>query len=82
LFFIWAIQIDWILVANSESKFGRGIVKVYKGEKKRPVVLDEEDCRKSAPKVKILKTKLGEYLKKAHLLRHNPDRLALEILKS
>lgn len=69
------------LVANNR-KFDREIVKVYEGEKKRAVLLDEEVCRKSAPNVKIIKANLAEYLIKDHLLRHNSENLALLILKN
>lgn len=69
------------LVANN-SKFDREIVKVYEGERKRAVYLDEEVCKKIAPNVKIIKTGLGEYLKKDHLLRHNSKNLALSILRN
>ena len=69
------------VIANN-GKFDREIVAVYEGEKKRPVELDEVACLKIAPGVKIIKTKLGEYVKKAHLLRHNPEKLALSILEN
>jgi len=68
------------LVANNK-KFDREIVKVYEGERKKSVLLDEENCRKIAPNVKIIKTDLVEYLKKDHLLRHNSEKLSLAILK-
>ncbi len=68
------------LVANGGG-FGRGIVKVYEGERKKAVKLDEMACKKIAPNVKIVKTKLWEYLKAAHLLRHDSEKLALSILK-
>ncbi len=73
-------RLDFI-VTNS-TKFDKEIVKVYQGEKKRAVELDEDTCRKITLNVKIVKAKLGEYIKKAHLLRHNPDILALAILKN
>ena len=69
------------LIANNK-KFDPEIVKVYEGEKKRAVVLDEITCRETIPSIKIIKTNLGEYLKKDHLLRHNSDSLALAILKN
>ena len=69
------------LIANSK-KFGKEIVKVYEGEKKREIELDESACRKAAPNLKIIKANLGEYLKKDHLLRHNSKNLALTILKN
>ena len=69
------------LIANSR-KFNKEIVKVYEGEKKREIELDEAVCKKAAPNLKIIKANLGEYLKKDHLLRHNPTNLALTILKN
>jgi uncharacterized cofD-like protein len=69
------------LVANN-GKFDNEVIKVYEGEKKRAVELDELTCKKVTPNLKIIKAKLGEYVKKAHLLRHNPDALALAILNS
>jgi uncharacterized cofD-like protein len=69
------------LIANNR-KFDREIVKVYEGEKKKAVLLDDEACRKAAPNARIVKANLGEYLKKDHLLRHNSKNLALSILRS
>lgn len=69
------------LVANN-NKFDREIVKVYEGEKKKAIVLDEVTCKRILPKLKILKANLAEYLKKDHLLRHNPEVLALSILRN
>lgn len=69
------------LVANSK-KFDKEIVKVYEGEKKRAVDLDENVCRKLCSNIKIIKADLGDYLKKDHLLRHNPITLASLILKN
>jgi len=69
------------VIANS-GKFDPEIVKIYENEGKDAVELDEPKCREIAPSVSILKAKLGEYLKKAHLLRHDPQKLALEILNS
>jgi uncharacterized cofD-like protein len=68
------------LVANNK-KFDREIVKVYEGEKKKAVLLDEKACKNVAPSVKIIKANLGEYLKKDHLLRHNSEKLALAVLR-
>lgn len=69
------------LVANAK-KFDREVVKVYEGERKKEVVLDEEICHKVCPNAKIIKANLGEYLKKEHLLRHNPDSLGKVILEN
>lgn len=68
------------LVANSK-KFDKDVVKVYEGEKKKEVELDEKNCMKLCPNLKIIKSNLGEYLKKEHLLRHNSMELAKSILK-
>ena len=69
------------LIAN-DKKFGREIVKVYEGEKKRAIILDEALTKKTAPNVRIIKGNFGEYLKAVHLLRHNSENLALAILRS
>ena len=68
------------LVANT-GKFDPEIVKLYKNEGKEATELDGVKCLKLSPDVRIIKTKLGEYLKKAHLLRHDPVKLAIAILK-
>ena len=69
------------LVVNGR-KFEKSIVKVYEGEKKKAIVLDDKVCFKISPNLKIIKGNFGEYLKSSHLLRHNPERLALAILRS
>jgi len=58
------------------------VVKLYKNAGQEIVKVDEDRCREIAPKAKIIKVKLGEYLKKDHLLRHNSENLALSILKN
>lgn len=73
-------RLNFLIVNN--KKFDREVVKVYEGEKKRAVLLDEETCKKNTPNLKIIKASLGEYLKKDHLLRHNSEHLALAILKN
>lgn len=69
------------LIANNR-RFDREVVKVYEGEKKKAIVLDEATCKRILPKLKIIKANLAEYLKKDHLLRHNPEVLALSILRN
>lgn len=69
------------IIANN-TKFDRETVKVYEGEGKHAVEVDEEKVKKLVPKVKIIKERLGEYIKEAHLVRHNPERLAWSILKN
>jgi len=68
------------IIAN-KKKFDSGVVKVYEGEKKKAVTLDEQICQKISPGLKIIKADLAEYLKKDHLLRHNSLNLAVSILK-
>ena len=68
------------LIAN-DKKFGREIVKVYEGEKKKAIMLDEVMCKKIAPNLKVIKGNFGEYLKAVHLLRHNSENLALAVLR-
>lgn len=57
------------------------IVDVYKEAGQEVVKLDEEEVKDIAPGVQIIKARLGEYLKKDHLLRHNSENLAFAILK-
>lgn len=68
------------LVAN-HKKFDKEVIKLYQGEEKRAIILDEENCKKICPNLRIIKSNLGEYLKKEHLLRHNSLILAESILK-
>lgn len=69
-------------VIADDSHFSREIMKPYHDEGKEKVLIDSKECLKVAPKVKIIKTRVGEYLIKAHLLRHNSDKLALAVLKN
>lgn len=66
----------------NKGRFDNEVVKLYEGEGKQAVAIDEKECRKIAPHTKLLKEKLGEYLKKDHLLRHNEEVLAHAILKN
>ena len=68
------------LVVNSK-KFDKEVVKVYEGEGKKAVQVDENNCKRLCPNLKIIKSNLGEYLKKEHLLRHNSLVLAESILR-
>lgn len=69
------------LIVN-KGKFDKETVKVYEGEGKKAVEVDDAKCKKMAPNVRIVKENLGEYIKEAHLVRHNPAKLALAILKN
>lgn len=72
-------RIDY-MIAN-ENNMDAEIVKVYKKDKQQPVVVDEENCRKIAPKTKIVKKQLAVYHIREHLFRHDPEKLASSILE-
>lgn len=67
-------------VIADKGGLDQSIVSVYKKAGQEVVRIDENECRKIAPNVKIIREKLGEYLKKDHLLRHNSEKLALSVL--
>jgi uncharacterized cofD-like protein len=69
------------IVANKDG-LHQEIVKMYKDAGQEVVKIDEKHCHEIAPKAKIIKAKVGEYLKKDHLLRHNSQKLALSILEN
>lgn len=73
------IRIDY-MVANIDS-LDKDILKIYKEEGQQPVDVDEEECLKLAPGIKIIKTQLAAYHLKEHLLRHDPSLLAKAILE-
>lgn len=73
-------RLDYLVVNN--AKLDREIVDLYKKEGQEVVEIDEAMCRKLAPNMKIVSARLGEYLKKDHLLRHNSERLAKLILET
>jgi uncharacterized cofD-like protein len=68
------------IVAN-KGNLDREIVTLYKNAGQEVVEIDEKTCQKLAPNVRFIRSKLAEYLKKDHLLRHNSESLASSILK-
>lgn len=68
------------IIAN-ENHLDKEILKIYKGEGQNPVEIDEEEIKKIAPKAKIIRAGISKYFRKDHLLRHDPDKLALAILR-
>jgi uncharacterized cofD-like protein len=68
------------LIAN-KGGLEKEIVKTYEEFGQNVVRIDEVECRKLDPGLKIIRERLGEYLKKDHLLRHSSLRLAHAILK-
>ncbi|OGE38227.1 hypothetical protein A3D79_02980 [Candidatus Daviesbacteria bacterium RIFCSPHIGHO2_02_FULL_39_8] len=73
-------RINYLLV-NSNT-ISSQVLKAYKKEGKEPVKLDEDVCKKLAPKIKIIKKSLASYYLREHLLRHDPQKLAEAILNS
>jgi uncharacterized cofD-like protein len=69
------------IVAN-KGRFEEEVVKLYEGEGKEAVSFDEKECRRVAPKAKVVREKMAEYLKKDHLLRHNSLNLAKAVLEN
>jgi len=69
------------IVAN-KGVLDKEIVKLYKKFGQEVVEVDEATCRQLTHGVKVVRSKLAEYLKKDHLLRHNSMNLAAAILKN
>ncbi|MBI2019762.1 YvcK family protein [Candidatus Daviesbacteria bacterium] len=69
-----------IIIANSNG-LDNEILKVYKKDKQQPVKVDETDCRKIAPNIKIIEKPLAVYHMREHLFRHDPAILAKTILE-
>ncbi|MFC1625555.1 uridine diphosphate-N-acetylglucosamine-binding protein YvcK [Patescibacteria group bacterium] len=72
-------RLNYFLV--NENHFDREIIKIYKGEGQNLVEVDTVKIKKLEPKLKIVKKPISVYLKKEHLLRHDPIKLAKAILK-
>lgn len=71
------------MIVNDNSLDPR-VLQFYKQEGQQPVLLDDEEevrCRELAPNLKISKVPLASYLRREHLLRHDPDFLAQTILE-
>lgn len=73
-------RLDYVIANKGNLK--KDVINLYQNAGQEIVKLDEEKCKKMAPNVKLIKTSLAEYLKKGNLLRHNPENLALSILKN
>jgi uncharacterized cofD-like protein len=68
------------LIAN-EPGFEGGVEEVYRAQGQQPVEVDAETCVEVSPGVTIVCRPLARYLRKAHLLRHDPLLLAETILE-
>lgn len=71
-------KIDY-MVANSNG-LDMEILKVYKKDKQQPVKIDDTECKKIAPGLKIIKKPLAVYHVREHLFRHDPQKLAESVL--
>lgn len=72
-------RLDYVIV--NDNHLDPEILETYKGEGQSLVEIDEEKILKSEPDLKIIKKPIVRYLKKEHLLRHDPIKLASAILK-
>ena len=72
-------RLDYVIVNG--GKLEPEIVAFYKSLGQGLVKVDEQRCKKIAPRAKIVRAKLAKYLKKEHLLRHDSEELAAAILR-
>ncbi len=71
-------RLDFMVV--NDNHLDSEILEIYKGEGQNLVEIDDKKILEMEPKVKIIRGKISRYLKKEHLLRHDPGKLALTIL--
>lgn len=71
-------RLDYLIV--NDNHLDKEILDLYKEEGQNLVEVDEGNILKLEPKVKIIRGKISRYLKKDHLLRHDPPKLASLIL--
>src|SRR3989338_1352080 len=69
-----------LMIAN-DAHIEREVLEAYKSEGQEPLEVDEKECLRINPKLKIIKAPLAKYFPKEHLLRHDPDKLASFILE-
>lgn len=68
------------MIANTNN-LDKEVMEIYEQEGQTPVNIDNKICNKLSPKLKIIRKPLAKYLKKEHLLRHDPEKLAQTILE-
>lgn len=73
-------RIDQLIV--NDNHLDPEILKIYKDEGQNLVEIDDDGIYKLESKIKIVKEPISVYLKKEHLLRHDPLKLAEVILSS
>lgn len=69
-----------VMIAN-ENGLNPEIIDFYSKKGQHPVEVDEEQCHQLVPDLTIVRTPLARYLRKEHLLRHDPEKLAQTILE-
>lgn len=72
-------KISYMIV--NENGLDQEVLKVYKKDRQLSVKVDEEVCKKIAPRIKIIKKPLAVYHVREHLFRHDPQKLAKTILE-
>ena len=71
-------RLDYLL--TSDNQMDSEILDIYKGEGQHLVEVDENEIKKLEPKVEIITKNISRYMKKEHLLRHDPLNLAEAVL--
>lgn len=80
---------DWILKTGqsrinylivNQNSMDKEILKIYRSKGQTPIKLDAAKCLIQAPGLKIMVKGLADYDQKTNLLRHNPRKLAEEVL--
>jgi uncharacterized cofD-like protein len=67
------------LVAST-NQLDNEVLRIYQMENQEPVEIDDETCLRLSPSLRIVRAELARYLRREHLLRHDPAKLALTIL--
>lgn len=68
-----------VMIANCNG-LDSEVLKVYKKDRQQAVKVDEAECKKIAPGIKIIQKPLAVYHVREHLFRHDPQILAKTIL--
>lgn len=69
-----------ITVIANDRTFDPEVIEIYKSGGQELVGIDEKECLKLFPNVKVMKAKVGKYFSKEHLIRHDSENLAEAIL--
>jgi hypothetical protein len=72
-------RLDYI-IANRNGLDKETLMR-YAKQGQEAVEIDEEECKKYAPKAKIITAQLTHHLKRQHLIRHDEIKLAQTLLK-